>query len=110
MNLSEDKKKPLRNLPIDQKRSMLLMKLKGSNQETGHKFDTPDEYRSYLEINSKSYYNSGKLLACLKSCRIALTNNPLSWVVEFGADGMRIILDVLSDSSKEYGILGIKKF
>lgn len=101
MNLTEDKKKPLRNLPLDQKRSMLLMKYKGSNQETGHKFDTPEEYRTYLEQNSRPYYNSIKLLSCLKSCRIALTNNPLSWVEEFGADGMRIILDVLNESLKE---------
>ncbi|KAL3270450.1 hypothetical protein HHI36_021001 [Cryptolaemus montrouzieri] len=96
MNLNDDKKKPLRNMDLKQKRNMLLMKCKGSVQGPDHKFDKPQEYHAYLDQYSKPEYQSlSKLLNCIESLRIALTNNTISWVNDFGSEGLNKILKVL---------------
>ena len=103
MNLNNDKKMPLTKMSLEQKRNMLILKCKGSNQDVGHKFDKPQDYISYLEQYSKpDMLNLGKILTCVESLRIALTNNPLSWVREFGSHGMRSIFKILDLSLKEY--------
>ncbi|XP_044261332.1 protein diaphanous isoform X1 [Tribolium madens] len=102
MNLSSDKRMPLTNMSLDQKKKMLILKCKGSNQDVGHKFDKPQDYISYLEQYSKpDFVNLGKILTCVESLRIALTNNPLSWVREFGSQGMRSIFKILDLAIRE---------
>lgn len=102
MNLSNDKKMPLTNMSLDQKKKMLILKCKGSNQDVGHKFDKPQDYIAYLEQYSKpDLQNLDKILKCVESLRIALTNNPLSWVREFGSQGMKCIFKVLDLAIKE---------
>ncbi|KAK9884199.1 hypothetical protein WA026_005154 [Henosepilachna vigintioctopunctata] len=101
MNLNDDKKKPLRNMDLTQKRKMLVMKCKGSVQGPDHKFDKPQEYHAYLDQYSKSEYQSlSKLLNCVESLRIALTNNTISWVNDFGSEGLNKILKVLDIAIK----------
>nr|XP_046478785.1 protein diaphanous isoform X3 [Neodiprion pinetum]XP_046478786.1 protein diaphanous isoform X3 [Neodiprion pinetum] len=94
MNLTEEKKAPLRQQPDMNKRKMLVMHCKGSIQENRSKFDKPADYIQYLaqpELSVNKIYN------CIESLRIALTNNPLSWVQEFGTKGLRQVLATLNE-------------
>ncbi|XP_046743898.1 protein diaphanous isoform X2 [Diprion similis] len=94
MNLTEEKKTPLRQQPDMNKRKMLVMHCKGSIQESRSKFDKPADYIQYLaqpELSVNKIYN------CIESLRIALTNNPLSWVQEFGTKGLRQVLATLNE-------------
>lgn len=63
-------------------------------QENRNKFDKPSEYINYLNEDNLS---PNKIYACVESLRIALTNNPLSWVNEFGTDGVKQLLSILSE-------------
>lgn len=101
MNLNDDKKEPLRLLPIEKKRRMLVSYHKGATQESRNKFDKPQQIIEYLQQHSKSEFTSfAKLLSCLESLRVALTNNTLSWVSEFGVEGLMTILQILATSIK----------
>ncbi|XP_031331598.1 protein diaphanous isoform X3 [Photinus pyralis] len=96
MNLNEDKKQPLRNYPQDNKKKMLIMQYKGANQFKESKFDTPQQYIAYLENYSKpDTLNPSKIFNCVESLRIALTNNTLSWVHEFGSRGLQTVFSTL---------------
>nr|CAI5823971.1 unnamed protein product [Callosobruchus analis] len=98
MNLNDDKKKPLRNMPLDQKKQMLVMqKKKRGQQDTGNRFNEPEDYHKYLENHLNSEYNTPihKYLNCVESLRVALANNPLSWVEKFGSVGLQLLLQVL---------------
>ncbi|XP_013931112.1 PREDICTED: protein diaphanous homolog 3-like, partial [Thamnophis sirtalis] len=36
-----------------------------------------------------------KLVSCLESLRVSLTSNPVSWVENFGREGLGLLLDLL---------------
>ncbi|KPJ18420.1 Protein diaphanous [Papilio machaon] len=73
MNISEEKKEPLRKYSRDQKKKMLV---------------------AYKFVNAQ--LSVGKLHGCLENLRIALTNNPLSWIQEFGTKGIESLLSTLN--------------
>lgn len=101
MNLNEDKKQPLRLTPLDNKKKMLIMQYKGANQETKNKFDRPQQIIDYLnQYLRPELLSPSKILNCVESLRIALTNNILSWVNEFGGEGLDTILKVLKTATK----------
>jgi len=56
--------------------------------------DKPTEYIHYL---SQPDLSANKTYNCVVSLRIALTNHPLSWVNEFGTEGLRQVLSVLNE-------------
>lgn len=56
--------------------------------------DKPTEYIQYL---SQPDLSANKTYNCVVSLRIALTNHPLSWVNEFGTEGLRQVLSVLNE-------------
>lgn len=89
MNLTEERKQPLRELDPSKKRNMLIMNYKGSVQESKSKFDRPADYITYL---SQPDLPSSKQFNCTESLRVALTNNTLKWVNEFGAMGGLVVL------------------
>lgn len=104
MNLNDDKKQPLRSYPLESKKKMLIMQYKGASQvkETS-KFDTPQDYISYLDNYSKAdTLNPVKLFNCVESLRIALTSNTLSWVHDFGNRGLTMIFNILDLSTRLY--------
>ncbi|CAH1777867.1 unnamed protein product, partial [Owenia fusiformis] len=100
MNLTDEKKEPLRKGNIEMKRSMIAMHLKSSQQRSG-KIDSPQEFIHNLngfELKGE------KRLRLLESLRVSLTSNTVSWVQEFGIDGLNAILKNLtycSDSKSE---------
>lgn len=63
------------------------------------KFDKPNEYIQYL---SQPDLSINKMYNCLESLRIALTNNPLNWVNEFGTGGLKQLLSILNDCYRKY--------
>ncbi|GBP24839.1 Protein diaphanous homolog 3 [Eumeta japonica] len=93
MNLSEEKKAPLREYSRDQKKKMLLAYKFVNRQERRSKFEKPSDYVTYLNQPELSV---GKLHSCVENLRIALTNNPLSWIQEFGTKGIDSLLSTLN--------------
>ncbi|XP_050531223.1 protein diaphanous [Daktulosphaira vitifoliae] len=108
MNLTEEKKEPLRQQSTANKQKMLSLHLLGGGPGGGtasggiaqssdgkkNKLDKPAEYIQYL---AQPDLSANKTYTCVVSLRIALTNHPLSWVNEFGSDGLRQLLAVLNE-------------
>ncbi|XP_076246123.1 diaphanous related formin 1 isoform X2 [Calliopsis andreniformis] len=94
MNLTEEKKEPLRQQSESKKKEMLVLHYKGSIQENRSKFDKPADYIQYLAQPDLSV---NKIYNCIESLRIALTNNTLSWVQEFGTKGLKQVLATLNE-------------
>lgn len=68
----------------------------------GNRFNDPEDYHNYLDTHLRSeYIQINKLLSCTESLRVALANNPLSWVEMFGSQGMKLILRVLDVGLKK---------
>ncbi|RWS14558.1 protein diaphanous-like isoform X2 [Dinothrombium tinctorium] len=96
MNLSEEKKAPLRTRPMPIKKEMLEMHWKSEHfTQKRSRFVHPQDYIDYLlNYNDISY---SKLCTCIETLRIALTNNPVSWVQEFGDHhGLNCLLNILN--------------
>merc|ERR1719509_195812 len=91
MNLTEEKKEPLRLLPISKKRDMLTMNSKTTARNS---FNSPNDYIQYL---SKPDLSLLKKYNCIESLRVALTNNSLEWVQDFGNKGLKQVLSVLNE-------------
>merc|ERR1719245_2442472 len=91
MNLSEEKKEPLRLLPLNKKRDMLTM---NSKSVARTKFDSPADYIQFL---SNPELSLNKKHNCIESLRVALTNNSLAWVEDFGNKGLKQVLNVLNE-------------
>ncbi|XP_066905868.1 protein diaphanous-like, partial [Halyomorpha halys] len=88
MNLSEEKKSEVRNLPIASKQKMLVNHYKDRNN-----LDKPSDFIHYLYLSDLSL---NKLYTCVASLKVSLTNNPVSWVQEFGSEGLKAVLHTLN--------------
>ncbi|XP_078544551.1 protein diaphanous homolog 2 isoform X2 [Lissotriton helveticus] len=104
MNLSEERKAPLRQKDLATKREMVVQyisataksitgsKVLGGLRNSKHEFTlSSQEYVHEL----RSGITEDKLLNCLESLRVSLTSNPVSWVNNFGHEGLGVLLDVL---------------
>ncbi|KRX84019.1 Protein diaphanous -like protein 3 [Trichinella sp. T6] len=94
MNLSEAKKAPLRTASIEQKRVMILQKIRTDQTLRGAKVKC-DDPGDYIRILSASEDNSPKLVRILQSLRVSLSNNPVSWIEKFGTRGLNLLLNIL---------------
>uniref|UniRef100_A0A182NAZ0 Diaphanous n=1 Tax=Anopheles dirus TaxID=7168 RepID=A0A182NAZ0_9DIPT len=65
-----------------------------SEHRANSRFEKPSDYVQYLHEGDYSN-RSSKLLACLESLRVALTSNPISWIKDFGEDGINEIVTLL---------------
>uniref|UniRef100_A0A8C6Y8I4 Diaphanous related formin 2 n=1 Tax=Naja naja TaxID=35670 RepID=A0A8C6Y8I4_NAJNA len=97
MNLNEERKAPLRNKDLTTKREMVVQYISATAKSGGLK-----NSRHECTLSSQEYVHelrSGiseeKLLNCLESLRVSLTSNPVSWVNNFGHEGLGLLLDVL---------------
>ena len=108
MNLTEEKKEPLRRIQSSKKREMLTMNNKKTVARVNNSFsllpfihfyvqnselDSPADYINYLSNPELSLV---KKSSCTESLRVALTNNSLEWVQEFGNKGLEQVLDILN--------------
>ncbi|XP_059080530.1 protein diaphanous-like isoform X3 [Tigriopus californicus] len=97
MNLNEEKKQPLRDLDIAKKRSMLSM----NNRNIARtQFHSPADYIQFLSGSDLSFQ---KKFSCVESLRVALTNNSLEWVKEFGTKGLKQVLSLLNECFRGEG-------
>uniref|UniRef100_A0A3Q3XDH0 Uncharacterized protein n=1 Tax=Mola mola TaxID=94237 RepID=A0A3Q3XDH0_MOLML len=94
MNLSEEKKTPLRDKDLSKKREMVIQYMftasKTGSLRSYHQI-SPQEFLGEL----KSGVTDERLFACLDSLRVSLTSNPVSWVQSFGHEGLGLLLDIL---------------
>ena len=93
MNLNESAKTGLRSRPLIQKKEMLKMHLKKDTLQPKSKFVTPSDYIHALANCSE--LSSSKLFTLIESLRVSLNNNPLSWLKEFGVNGLQHILNIM---------------
>ncbi|XP_051505681.1 protein diaphanous homolog 2-like isoform X4 [Myxocyprinus asiaticus] len=104
MNLNEERKAPLRGKGLSTKREMVVQyisataksitgsKVVGGLRNSKHECTlSSQEYVHEL----RSGISEDKLLNCLESLRVSLTSNPVSWVNNFGHEGLGLLLDVL---------------
>ncbi|XP_010570734.1 PREDICTED: protein diaphanous homolog 2 isoform X2 [Haliaeetus leucocephalus] len=104
MNLNEERKAPLRDKDLTTKREMVVQyisataksivgsKVPGGLKNSKHECTlSSQEYIHEL----RSGISEEKLLNCLESLRVSLTSNPVSWVNNFGHEGLGLLLDVL---------------
>lgn len=93
MNLNEEKQQPLREKDMMIKREMVSQYLHTSKAGMNKKESTRSA-QMYIQ-DLKSGLGDSNLLACLESLRVSLNNNPVSWVQNFGAEGLACLLDIL---------------
>ncbi|XP_063101617.1 protein diaphanous homolog 2 isoform X3 [Cavia porcellus] len=97
MNLNEEKKAPLRNKDFTTKREMVVQYISATTKSGGLKNSKHECNLSSQEYvhELRSGISDEKLLNCLESLRVSLTSNPVSWVNNFGHEGLGLLLDVL---------------
>uniref|UniRef100_A0AAY5KZ49 Diaphanous related formin 1 n=1 Tax=Esox lucius TaxID=8010 RepID=A0AAY5KZ49_ESOLU len=97
MNLNEEKQQPLRAKDIGIKREMVSQYLhtskavshQGQNQKESSK--SAMMYIQELRMEPRDV----QLLGCLESLRVSLNNNPVSWVQNFGGEGLALLLNIM---------------
>ncbi|XP_078246866.1 protein diaphanous homolog 3 isoform X2 [Pogona vitticeps] len=94
MNLNEDRKVPLREKDVATKKEMVIQYMNTASTVgylKNHKQISPQEFVYELKAGTADE----KLVSCLESLRVSLTSNPISWVENFGHDGLGLLLDIL---------------
>ncbi|XP_070693525.1 protein diaphanous homolog 1 [Pempheris klunzingeri] len=109
MNLNEEKQRPLRAKDIIIKREMVSQYLHTSKAGQDQKEGSKSAMMYIQEL--KSDYRDTQLLSCLESLRVSLNNNPVSWVQNFGDEGLALLLSLLrrlQEDKDEYPMMGVK--
>ncbi|XP_061582016.1 protein diaphanous homolog 1-like [Cololabis saira] len=109
MNLNEEKQQPLRQKDMMIKREMVSQYLHTSKAGQDQKESSKSALMYIQELRSD--YRDTQLLACLESLRVSLNNNPVSWVQNFGNEGLVLLLNMLrklQEEKDEYPMLGVK--
>uniref|UniRef100_A0A8C3Q3K9 Diaphanous related formin 3 n=1 Tax=Chrysolophus pictus TaxID=9089 RepID=A0A8C3Q3K9_CHRPC len=96
MNLNEDKKMPLREKDFNTKKEMVMQYISTASKSVSGSLKnsrkiSPQEFIQELKSGS----TDERLVTCLESLRVSLTSNPVSWVENFGREGLGLLLDVL---------------
>ena len=68
------------------------------NESVSQKYKSPADYINYLRRNN---INDQKILICVRSLRIELTNKPITWIQEFGETGVDHILSLMRECLKK---------
>uniref|UniRef100_A0A8C6TTJ7 Diaphanous-related formin 2 n=1 Tax=Neogobius melanostomus TaxID=47308 RepID=A0A8C6TTJ7_9GOBI len=97
MNLNEDRKAPLRGKDLSTKREMVVQYISATAKSGGLRNSKHESTLSSQEYvhELRSGITEEKLLNCLESLRVSLTSNPVSWVNNFGHEGLGLLLDAL---------------
>ncbi|KAM4621830.1 protein diaphanous homolog 1 [Polymixia lowei] len=109
MNLNGEKQAPLRAKDIAIKREMVSQYLHTSKAGQNQKESSKSAMMYIQEL--KSDHRDTQLLACLESLRVSLNNNPVSWVQNFGYEGLTLLLSLLrrlQEERDEYPNMGVK--
>uniref|UniRef100_S4S030 GBD/FH3 domain-containing protein n=1 Tax=Petromyzon marinus TaxID=7757 RepID=S4S030_PETMA len=97
MNLNETHKAPLRQKDLVIKREMVMQYINaaaksGLKSRSDHALTSSQEYIHELRAGIQDE----RLLGCLESLRVSLNSNPVSWVENFGHEGLGLLLDMLN--------------
>ncbi|XP_072481818.1 protein diaphanous homolog 2 isoform X3 [Notamacropus eugenii] len=97
MNLNEERKAPLRDKDFGTKHEMVVQYISTTAKSGGLKNSKHECTLSSQEYvhELRSGISEEKLLNCLESLRVSLTSNPVSWVNNFGHEGLGVLLDLL---------------
>nr|XP_057918935.1 protein diaphanous homolog 1-like isoform X1 [Doryrhamphus excisus]XP_057918936.1 protein diaphanous homolog 1-like isoform X1 [Doryrhamphus excisus] len=107
MNLNEEKQQPLREKDIAIKREMVSQYLHTSKAGQDQKESSKSAVVYIQELRSD--YRDSQLLSCLESLRVSLSNNPVSWVQNFGDEGLALLLNLLRRLQEDdYSMMGVK--
>ncbi|XP_029297184.1 protein diaphanous homolog 1 isoform X2 [Cottoperca gobio] len=109
MNLNGEKQQPLRAKDIMIKREMVSQYLHTSKAGQSQKESSKSAMMYIQEL--KSEYREAQLLSCLESLRVSLNNNPVSWVQNFGVEGLALLLNLLKklqEDKEENPMMGVK--
>uniref|UniRef100_A0AAQ5XKA8 Diaphanous related formin 1 n=1 Tax=Amphiprion ocellaris TaxID=80972 RepID=A0AAQ5XKA8_AMPOC len=109
MNLNEEKQQPLREKDIMIKREMVSQYLHTSKAGQDQKESSKSAMMYIQEL--KADLRDTPLLSCLESLRVSLNNNPVSWVQNFGDEGLALLLNLLrrlQEEKDEYPMMGVK--
>ncbi|XP_056294846.1 protein diaphanous homolog 1 [Pseudoliparis swirei] len=109
MNLNGEKQQPLREKDITIKREMVSQYLHTSKAGQNQKESAKSAMMYIQEL--KSDYRDTQLLSCLESLRVSLSNNPVSWLQNFGDEGLALLLNRLrrlQEDKDEYPMMGVK--
>ncbi|XP_037957963.1 protein diaphanous isoform X2 [Teleopsis dalmanni] len=102
MNIPKDKREPLLSKPLQERRQMIFMHLKGKNsmEHRGNsRFEKPQDYIDYIKNSAE--HSENKVYQCVESLRVALTSNPISWIKDFGENGIDEVMNLLGRCRKE---------
>ncbi|EDM02393.1 similar to Protein diaphanous homolog 3 (Diaphanous-related formin-3) (DRF3) (mDIA2) (p134mDIA2), isoform CRA_b [Rattus norvegicus] len=94
MNLNEDKKAPLREKDFSIKKEMVMQYINTASKTGSLRSSrqiSPQEFIHELKMG----YTGERLFTYLESLRVSLTSNPVSWVQNFGHEGLGLLLDIL---------------
>ncbi|XP_007565854.1 protein diaphanous homolog 1 isoform X1 [Poecilia formosa] len=94
MNLNEEKQRPLREKHISIKREMVSQYLHTSKAGQDQR-ERSKSAVMYIQEIKMEYRDPQQLLTCLESLRVSLNNNPVSWVQNFGDEGLMLLLSLL---------------
>uniref|UniRef100_A0A674H097 Diaphanous related formin 2 n=1 Tax=Taeniopygia guttata TaxID=59729 RepID=A0A674H097_TAEGU len=93
MNLNEERKAPLRDKDLSTKREMVVQYISATGGLKNSKHECTLSSQEYIH-ELRSGISDEKLLNCLESLRVSLTSNPVSWVNNFGHEGLGLLLDL----------------
>lgn len=103
MNLSENLRVPIRNRDMTTKVDMLcsFKRRQLVSQKTSQDgLTSPDDYVRELR---RTEVSAEHLLKSLQSVRVSLTGRPLSWIQEFGEEGLKCLLGHLREACEKTG-------
>ncbi|XP_038849865.1 protein diaphanous homolog 1 isoform X1 [Salvelinus namaycush] len=109
MNLNEEKQRPLRAKDIVIKREMVSQYLHTSKAGQNRKESSKSAMIYIQELRTEP--RDAQLLGCLESLRVSLNNNPVSWVQNFGDEGLVLLLNTMrkiQEEKDEYPNMGMK--
>ncbi|XP_062380249.1 protein diaphanous homolog 1 [Sardina pilchardus] len=99
MNLNEEKQRPLREKDISIKREMVSQYLHTSKASQNQKESSKSALVYIQELKSEP--RDTQLLSILESLRVSLNNNPVSWLQQFGDEGLALLLSILKKLQEE---------
>ncbi|CAB1325290.1 unnamed protein product [Coregonus sp. 'balchen'] len=109
MNLNDEKQRPLRAKDISIKREMVSQYLHTSKAGQSQKECSKSAIMYIQELRTEP--RDAQLLGCLESLRVSLNNNPVSWVQNFGDEGLALLLNIMKkiqEEKDEYPNMGVK--
>ncbi|XP_064829693.1 protein diaphanous homolog 1-like isoform X2 [Oncorhynchus masou masou] len=99
MNLNDEKQRPLRAKDISIKREMVSQYLHTSKAGQSQKECSRSAMMYIQELRMEP--RDTQLLGCLESLRVSLNNNPVSWVQNFGDEGLALLLNIMRKIQEE---------